>query len=105
MKKWITLTLGTCLIAAALTALPTTAPGTAVLSTAGPSIGSPLFPSFLDLTPAPACSLFGEPVVWLPEVGYECPFGVPYCFRAQQCASYCAGGEPACEFGCCACAS
>lgn len=36
---------------------------------------------------------------------YECPFGVPYCWRAQDCAGYCGpGGFEVCQFGCCACA-
>ena len=35
---------------------------------------------------------------------YECRYS-PYCQRASQCTTYCAGGIPACVQGCCACAS
>ena len=36
--------------------------------------------------------------------GYECKYS-PYCQRASQCTTYCAGGTPVCSQGCCACAS
>ena len=35
---------------------------------------------------------------------YECKYS-PYCQKATQCTTYCAGGVPACVQGCCACAS
>ena len=100
MKKWITLTVGTCLIALALAALPA-----AVDGTIAPAVDEVLFPTVLDTLEAPACGLDAASALLLPGVAYECPFGVPYCRRAKQCKDYCAGGEPACEFGCCACAS
>ena len=57
--------------------------------------------SFLRETPAcgAQASLFTE------TLRYECPFGVPYCRRNQDCSGYCGpGGFEVCEFGCCACA-
>ncbi len=38
--------------------------------------------------------------------GYECPSGVPYCFRRPNaaCQAYCGGSGGVCQNGCCACA-
>jgi len=38
------------------------------------------------------------------ETAYECKYS-PYCQRASQCTTYCAGGVPVCFQGCCSCAS
>jgi hypothetical protein len=35
---------------------------------------------------------------------YECKYS-PYCQRASQCTTYCAGGAAVCFQGCCSCAS
>ena len=39
------------------------------------------------------------------ESAYQCPPSVPYCQKASQCTTYCAGGLPVCFQGCCSCAS
>ena len=57
-----------------------------------PELSSPADPAIEDIP---------EPDT---EGAYECRYS-PYCQRASQCTTYCAGGIPVCFQGCCSCAS
>ncbi len=110
MKRLALLTIGlVCVVAMSVAVQGTNAvedPAQAlptIESTAEIGLVFPLGVTVSLLRETPACAT--EASLFSGTLRYECPFGVPYCWRNQDCAGYCGpGGFEVCEFGCCACA-